>query len=134
MSGMDAFKIRSEANEGVRVPLSTPDGKSTDEWLQIRSVWSDSYQGARSELIRQAIEDGKAVSEAPEETRNDVRSERDRRRRAAAASTLIAGWSFDMEFSQEAVTDFLLEAPQILAHVERIAEDNDRFFGKRSDS
>lgn len=129
MSEIDLFKTRSKANEGVRVPLSTPDGKKTDHWLQIRSVWSDEYQAARSELVRQAIEDGKKAAEAKPDEVASVRKESDRRRRAAAAASLIAGWSFDLEFSEEAVTDFLLEAPQILAHVERIAEDNARFFG-----
>lgn len=129
MSGLDAFKTRAKANEGVRVPLSTPDGKKTEHWLQIRSIWSDEYQVARSELIRQAIEDGKKLAEAKPEEANTLRKEADRRRRAHAAASLVAGWSFDLEFSEEAVADFLLEAPQILAHVERIAEDSARFFG-----
>lgn len=129
MSGIDAFKTRDKANDGVRVPLSTPDGKKTEHWLQIRSVWSDEYQAARSELIRQAIEDGKKVAEAKPEDANTLRKEADRRRRAVAAASLVGGWSFDLEFTEEAVAEFLLEAPQILAHVERIAEDNARFFG-----
>ncbi|CAE6906900.1 conserved protein of unknown function [Pseudomonas marincola] len=129
MTGIDVFKTRSKANEGVRIPLSTPDGKHTEEWLQIRSVWSDEYQAARTELVRQSIEDGRQAAEAGPEEAKELRKEQDRRRRAGAASALIAGWSFDLEFSSEAVTDFLLEAPQILAHVERIAEDGSRFFG-----
>lgn len=129
MSEIDLFKTRSKANEGVKVPLSTPDGKKTEHWLQIRSIWSDEYQAARSELIRQAIEDGKKLAEAKPEEANTLRKEADRLRRAKAAASLVAGWSFDIEFSEEAVADFLLEAPQILAHVERIAEDGTRFFG-----
>lgn len=131
MSDIEAFKTRAKANDGVKVPLSTPDGAPTEHWLQIRSIWSDEYQAARSELIRQAIDDGRKVSEAKGEAAT-LRKTLDRKRRAVAAASLIAGWSFDLEFTEEAVADFLLEAPQILAHVERIAEDGARFFGKGS--
>jgi len=131
MADIDAFKTRAKANDGVKVPLSTPDGSPTEHWLQIRSIWSDEYQAARSELIRQAIDDGRKVSEANGEAAT-LRKTLDRKRRAVAAASLIAGWSFDLEFTEEAVSDFLLEAPQILAHVERIAEDGARFFGKGS--
>jgi hypothetical protein len=134
MTGIDAFKTRGRANDGIRINLAEPDGKPTEHWLQIRSVWSDEYQAARSELIRQAVEDGKRLAAAKEGEVQGLRREADRRRRAVAAASLVAGWSFDLEFTAEAVSDFLLEAPQILAHVERIAEDDRRFFGKGSAS
>ncbi|WP_061238170.1 hypothetical protein [Ectopseudomonas composti] len=135
MTGIDAFKTRSKANEGIRIALAQPDGTPTEHWLQVRSVWSDDYQSARSELIRQAIEDGKRLAEASPEEAADLKHEADRLRRAKLSASLIAAWSFeDLEFSEQAAFDFLLEAPQILLHVEKIAEDDRRFFGKGSAS
>jgi hypothetical protein len=134
MTDISAFKIRDAANEGVRIPLSTPDGKATEHWLLIRSVWCDDFQEARSELIRQAIADGKTVSAAPEAEQKAIRTDLDRKRRANAAASLVAGWSFDIEPTEQNKADFLNDAPQILAWVERIAEEDKRFFGKESGS
>lgn len=135
MTGIDAFKTRGKANEGIRITLSQPDGTPTEHWMQVRSVWSDDYQAARSELIRQAIEDGKRLAEAKPEEAADLKHEADRRRRAKLCASLIAGWSFeDLEFSEEAAAEFLLEAPQILVHIEKIAEDDRRFFANGSAS
>lgn len=132
MTDISVFKIRDEANEGVRIPLSAPGGKPTEHWLMIRSVWCDDFQEARSELIRQAIADGKTVAAAPEAEAKAIRKDLDRKRRAVAAASLVAGWSFDIEPTEQNKADFLNDAPQILAWVERIAEDDTRFFGKES--
>lgn len=132
MTQLDSFKTRGRANEGVRIKLSNPDGTPTDHWLQIRSVWSDDYQAARAELFRAAVEDGKRLAEAKPEDSAALRQESDRRRRTMLCASLVSDWSFDLEFSEKAVADFLLEAPQILRHVEQIAEDDRRFFGKGS--
>ncbi|MBN7822261.1 hypothetical protein [Bowmanella yangjiangensis] len=135
MTGIDAFKTRGKANEGIRITLSQPDGTPTEHWLQVRSVWSDDYQAARSELIRQAIEDGKRIADADPGEVAELKHEADRRRRATLCASLIAGWSFsDMECTEEKVAEFLLEAPQILRHVEQIAEDDRRFFSNGSGS
>ena len=48
MVGMDAFFTRDKANEGIKVPLRTPEGKETDHYLVIRSQWSDDFQKALS--------------------------------------------------------------------------------------
>lgn len=134
MTGIDAFKTRSRANEGIRISLSQPDGTPTEHWLQIRSIWSDDYQAARAELIRQAVEDGKRLAEAKPEEAALMRQDAERRRRAALCASLVCGWSFDLEFSEQAAADFLMEAPQIVRYVEKIAEDDRRFFGKGSAS
>lgn len=134
MTDISAFKIRDAANEGVRIQLSTPDGKPTEHWLMVRSAWSDEYQDARTEIIRQAIADGGLVATAPEDEAAKMRKVLDRKRRAAAAAALIAGWSFDIEPTEQNKAEFLEEAPQILAWVERIASEDVRFFGKESGS
>lgn len=130
MTDIDSFKTRTRANDGIRINLFHPDGTPSEHWIQVRSVWSDDYQEARMELIRQAVEDGRRAANAEGDAAVEIRRESERKRRAVAAASLVAGWSFDLEFTRERVIDFLLEAPQILSHVERIAEDDRRFFGK----
>lgn len=132
MTDINSFKTRGRANDGIRINLSQPGGAATEHWLQVRSVWSDEYQAMRSELIRQAVESAKRMTEVDADEAKAIRRDTDRRLRADAAASLIAGWSFDIELNFEAASDFLMEAPQILAQVERIAEDDRRFFGKGS--
>tara|TARA_R110000765_G_scaffold44477_3_gene92167 strand:- start:398 stop:820 length:423 start_codon:yes stop_codon:yes gene_type:complete len=128
---MDQFKTRDKANEGVRIPLSKPGGAPTEHWLIVRSAWSDEFQFARNAMFRDAVEESKAVSCAPEAEQGKLRREFDRKRRAKAVAALIAEWSFDeTECSEQSKIDFLLDAPQVLAMVEHIAEDDKRFFGQ----
>jgi len=128
---MDQFKTREKASEGVKIPLLTPDGKKTDHWLLVRSSWSDEYQAAKNQLFRDATSHGKQIADAPESEKERLSAELDRLRRAKSGAALIVEWSFDgMECSEQAKIDFLIEAPQILAMVEHIAEDNRRFFGE----
>lgn len=131
MSAFSSFHTRSKANEGIRIKLANPDGTPTDHWLQIRSVWSDEHQAARSELIRMAVEHGKAnaLEPLPPKEERARSKEQDRLRRATCAASLIADWSNDEPLTQEAAIAFLLEARQVLVHIERIAEDDKRFFG-----
>lgn len=131
MTAFSSFHTREKANEGIRIKLAHPDGTPTDHWLQIRSVWSDEHQAARSELIRMAVEHGQAnaLEPLPPKEERQRSKEQDRLRRATCAASLIAAWSNDEPLTQEAAVAFLLEARQVLVHIERIAEDDKRFFG-----
>jgi hypothetical protein len=121
------FFTRAKANEGERMPLSLPDGTPTDEWLLIRGVDSDEFRLAMDEFRRELL----ALAA--------VKDEKDRAEKTQGAqlklnAALVSGWSFEAEFSEAALLEFLRESPYIAAEVDRFASDRRRFFGKRSTS
>ena len=135
MSDMDLFKIRDSANDGIKIDLFAPDGKPTEHWLVVRSIWSDDFESARSEVLRAALEDGKKAAAQKGESADKELKEAAVRRQAALIASLIADWSFkDKPCTEQNKTQFLIDAPQIRTHVERIAEQDQRFFAKRSAS
>jgi len=119
------FFTRAKANEGERMPLSLPDGTPTDEWLLIRGVDSDQFRVALDDFRRELL----AIASLKDETEKADRAEV---ARLALNAALIIGWSFDAEFSDVALMEFLRESPYIAAEVDRFASDRRRFFGKRS--
>ena len=119
------FFTRAKANEGERMPISLPDGTPTDEWLQIRGVDSDQFRVALDDFRRELL----AIASLKDETEKADRTEV---ARLALNAALIIGWSFDAEFSDVALMEFLRESPYITAEVDRFASDRRRFFGKRS--
>lgn len=119
------FFTRAKANEGERMPLSLPDGTPTDEWLQIRGVDSDEFRRAMDEFRRELL----ALAAVKDEAERAEKTEIARLRLNAA---LVSGWSFDAEFSESSVLEFLRESPYNAAEVDRFASDRRRFFGKRS--
>lgn len=119
------FFTRAKANEGERMPLSLPDGTPTDEWLLIRGVDSDQFRVALDDFRRELL----AIASLKDETEKAEKNEQARLKLNAA---LVIGWSFDAEFSEAALLEFLRESPYIAAEVDRFASDRRRFFGKRS--
>ncbi|OYW93773.1 MAG: hypothetical protein B7Z23_04465 [Pseudomonadales bacterium 32-61-5] len=119
------FFTRAKANEGERMPLSLPDGTPTDEWLLIRGVDSDQFRVALDDFRRELLAIASLKDEAEKADRTEVA-------RLALNAALIIGWSFDAEFSEAALLEFLRESPYITAEVDRFASDRRRFFGKRS--
>ena len=119
------FFTRAKANEGERMPLSLPDGTTTDEWLQIRGVDSDIFQRAMDEFRRELV----VLASVKDEKERAEKTEAARLKLNAA---LVIGWSFDAEFSEAALLEFLRESPYIATEVDRFASDRRRFFGKRS--
>ena len=119
------FFTRAKANEGGRMPLSLPDGTPTDEWLLIRGVDSDEFRHALDAFRRDLL----TYASIKDEGEKSEKTEQARLRLNAA---LVIGWSFDAEFSETALLEFLRESPYIAAEVDRFASDRRRFFGKRS--
>ena len=50
------FHTRAAANEGIKLPLTLPDGTATEEWLQIRSIDSDAFRAAEAASNRRLLE------------------------------------------------------------------------------
>lgn len=122
--GQDRFYTRAPASAGRRVDLRTPDGQKTDEWLLVRSQWSDEFRAAKN-----------AAMQAFAALRNPVEM-----KAAQAAHELdvlascIAGWSFPEPCNAANARAFLEQAPQIAAQVNEFAGDDVRFFGSGSDN
>lgn len=121
------FFTRSKANEGEKLPLSLPDGTLTDEWLLIRGVDSDEFRDALDEH-RRAILANAAIKDETE------RAEQNRLAGLKLHCALVVDWSFDAEFTQEAIEEFLQEAPHLAVEVDNFASNRKRFFRKSSTS
>lgn len=119
------FFTRAKANEGERMPLSLPDGTATDEWLLIRGVDSDEFRLALDAFRRDLLTYAAIKDEAE-------KAEKTEQARLRLNAALVIGWSFEAEFSEAALLEFLRESPYIAAEVDRFASDRRRFFGKRS--
>jgi hypothetical protein len=116
------FHTKGAANEGVKVPLHSPEGHITDEWLTVQGYDSDHFQKYRLEMSRRtAIE---SVGET------DTESELKRHRELIAR--LVVGWSFEEECTFEKVCEWFAEAPQVQSAVEKVATDRSLFFLLRS--
>ena len=113
---MEEFYTRTKANEGVKLPLSTPDGEKTDHWLMILGVDSDVFREAESEAKRSLIQKKADPKEAM----------------LSVVASLVSDWSFDKPCTQEEVKAFLKEAPQIADAVDKVAGDRKLFFALRS--
>lgn len=127
--GMDDFYTREKANEGRKLPLYTPDGKPTEEWLLVRHVWSDAFQDAEDAGLRATHEAMLALGEKPDPA--EVAAIK-RASTTKLLASLIAGWSFPEECTLEAVAAFLSKAPQIEEQINRFAADSKDFFGDES--
>ncbi len=119
------FFTRAKASEGERMPLSLPDGTATDEWLLIRGVDADEFRHALDAFRRDLLTYAAIKDEAE-------KAEKTEQARLRLNAALVIGWSFDVEFSEAALLEFLRESPYIAAEVDRFASDRRRFFGKRS--
>lgn len=125
--GMEAFFTRERANEGVVIPLYSPDGTKTEHWLRIRGVDSDVFREAEANSKRDAfrvasiediVERGRAIKEA----------------KLDLIASLVMEWSFDKECTFEAIKEFFRQAPQIADAVDQVASKRALFFEKRSSS
>ena len=92
-------------------------------------VWSDAFQAANDAEL--ALLQAALLAHAGDESEiGDLKREAQIR----ILSALVSGWSFDAECSPDAVADFLREAPQIAAQLDKFAADSRGFFGDGSTS
>ncbi|MCO1337109.1 phage tail assembly chaperone [Microbulbifer sp. OS29] len=109
----------------VKLPLYTPEGKTTEHYLEILSVDSDAFQMAQSEMQRD-------LATANLEEDKAKRFELVREAKVAAAAALVTGWSLDDKFTVEAVKELLREAPQLVEQIDRAASNRALFFASGS--
>ena len=124
MSDMDAFYTREAANNGIKVPLFTPDGSATDHYIMIRGVDSDEFRAADTEARRSVLKF--AAIEDPAEL-DIATSDAIRKTRAS----LVISWSFEQECTLDNVINFLREAPQLADAIDMTAAKRSLFFVKK---
>jgi len=129
---MDQFYTRDKANEGIKIPLVTPDNKETEHWLLVRGTDSDAFRNAENEAKRAII---KAAGEDKDKT--------DRREKISSASkqgsldvlvAVVKDWSFPEECTPENIKDFLTKAPQIADQIDKAIANRAFFFAVKSKS
>lgn len=123
--GMEAFFTRERANEGVEVPLYTPDGTKSQHWIRIRGVDSDAFREAEANSKREAFRVASI-----EDTVERAKAIQDAKLNLIAA--LVISWSFEKECTPENVKEFFRQAPQIADAVDQVASKRALFFAKRS--
>lgn len=124
---LDKFFTRDISNKGIELPLPLPNGMPSGDHLVILGKWSDTFRTEEAEMKREAVQ---AASKYQD----------DKIKRAKAMyeievkflSSLVIGWSFDVEFSQKNVQKLLFNAPQIMELVDQAVVNNSLFFGKPS--
>lgn len=121
---MQDFFTRNGANEGVQIPLHTPTGEKSEHWLRVRGTDSDAFRAADAKGQRKLAELMATVKTAPE---TDVDAGMAGIKREVIAS-LVCGWSFDGECTQEAVCELFINAPQIMDMVDKFAGRRSLFF------
>jgi hypothetical protein len=124
--GMDEFHTRTKANEGHKIPLYTADGRLSAHWLRVRGVDSDVFRKAQTRQTRRVAE----LAALPDAERDEAIAEATLDMQTA----LVAEWSFDKPCTPENVKEFLREAPQIAAEVDKFASRRSFFFKMPSGS
>lgn len=124
MGKLGDYETQSGAEEGIEVPLETPEGKKTEDWIKVRGFDSDTFQKHRIQCER------KTVLETMDPAQDTPELELARKRRLIAG--LVMAWSFEDECTPEAVEAWFAKAPQIMTVVETLATSRNLFFQLRS--
>lgn len=118
---MTAFHTRGRANEGLKMPLVTPDGKQSEHWLRICGIDSDAFRATDARIKRQMLESIEQYKGADlDAVHQDLKRE--------LIASLVTEWSFDAPCTPQAVAEFFREAPQIMDAVDRFASRRSLFF------
>jgi len=123
MTGLTDFHTREVANEGIKLPLSLPDGKKTEHYLIIRGIDSDEFRRANIKQQRELMNLSQLSDEEREHKLEHSQTE--------LVASLVAGWSFVDEFNQENLINWLKNAPQIADMIDRIASQRGLFIKKK---
>ena len=124
-AGMDAFFTRGKANEGIKLPLWTPQGTKSEHWVRILGIDSDAFRTANAEAQRDAFR----IAQIEDSAERAVEIALSKRRLVAS---LVTEWSFDRPCNVDTVADFFREAPQIMDAIDTAASRRAFFFAKGS--
>jgi hypothetical protein len=119
---MEEFYTLDQANKGTKVPLFTPDGKPTDHYIGIRSVYSEQFRQAEQLAMR-------SLAEAVDLEDDDEKIKAIRSLTLETIVSLVAFWSFEQECTPDNVREFLVKAPQIADMIDKLSKKNLLHFG-----
>lgn len=122
---LDKFFTRETSNKGIELPLPLPNGMPSGDHLVIVGKWSDKFRTEEAEMKREAVQ---AASKYQDD--KEKRAKAMREIEIKFVSSLVIGWSFDVEFNQKNVQKLLFNAPQIMELVDRAVVNDSLFFGK----
>jgi len=133
MDARELFHTRKVANEGIVVPLYNPrTGEKTEHWLRIRGRDSDEARRAELTIRRRIVERAKDAAAKDAATLKAVLREAEDNETLRGLAALVMAWSFDKPCTEEAVVEFLREAPQIADAVDEVASKRALFFASES--
>lgn len=117
------------ANAGKRLRIYNPDGTPTEDWLQVRHIWSDAFQLANDKEVA-------AIREVMLANPDDVSmlDEAKREGQLRVWASLVSDWSDDEPCSAENIIKFLRKNPDVGQKIDKFAADSRRFFGNDSTS
>lgn len=115
------FYTRDKANEGEKFFLPLPDGTLTEHYLIVRHIDSDSFRDTKSRIMRNAALSSKPVTDAE-------KAERAKSIHLDLLVAMIAGWSFETEFNEAVIREFLINCPSIADKIDGFGSDKANFF------
>lgn len=119
------FFTLDKAEAGAIVPLETPDGEPTGEWLKVVSRESERFRVASAMATRNALDISKIAD--PEDRIRAVEEQT-----SIVCAKCVIDWSFDVECSFEYVVELVRNAPYIKNAIDKAISDRSLFFAKSS--
>lgn len=124
---LDKFFTRDISNKGIELPLPLPNGMPSGDHLVVLGKWSDKFRTEEAEMKREAVQ---AASKYQDDKVKRAKAMREIE--IKFVSSLVIGWSFDVEFDQKNVQKLFFNAPQIMELVDQSVVKDSLFFGKPS--
>lgn len=144
------FYTKPACNTPQRLKLYLPDGADTGEWIEVYGIDSDAYEAAMAETQQQllaiditcnvhkarALDSGNTTEDFEKTIDELTRISEDRQavltdRQLETKAAMVAGWSFDKEFSKKHVVELLKNCPQIAQNLDVFISNRMNFLKKK---
>lgn len=135
---MADFNTVDKATAGVEMPLTTPDGEESGQFLIVCGQDSPAFVKAMQVMNLKLLHWGKNKKKSKELTEEETeqrslefqtyKNETERE----LVETLVIGWSFEEPFHKDSLKIFLDSAPYLQDQINNFAGDRENFLGKPS--
>lgn len=116
------FFTKDLHEEGVKVPLTLPDGTTTAHWVILKGKHSEAFEKAKEDGMRRIVN---AMREDSDIDKSQIALE-------ALAST-VTGWSFkDKECSFSNVCELMTNAPELREAIDSFVADSTNYMKKKT--
>jgi len=116
------FYTKEAHSTAQKLPLFTPDGKETKEYLLVIGSDSDAVRKAKSLSMQKAMVLAKSNS-MTDSTQDELALD--------IICAHVTGWSFKQKFSEEALREFLDNAPSVKDAVDVFGANSQNFIEKK---